>query len=124
MIPAIKQALIETDAEVAYVCNIMTQYGETEHFTDANHVEVLNRHLGKNVIDTVLVNIEKVPQDYMDHNKFDEYLVQVEHDFAGLRKQVKRVISSDFLRLENGGAFHNGDYVVQELMDLVRIKTR
>ena len=59
-----------------------------------------------------------------DHNKFDEYLVQVEHDFAGLRKQVKRVISSDFLRLENGGAFHNGDYVVQELMDLVRIKTR
>ena len=124
VIPEIKQALIETDAEVAYVCNIMTQYGETEHFTDANHVEVLNRHLGENVIDTVLVNIEKVPQDYMDHNKFDEYLVQVEHDFAGLRKQVKRVISSDFLRLENGGAFHNGDYVVQELMDLVRIKTR
>ena len=102
----------------------MTQYGETEHFTDANHVEVLNRHLGENVIDTVLVNIEKVPQDYMDYNKFDEYLVQVEHDFAGLRKQVKRVISSDFLRLENGGAFHNGDYVVQELMDLVRIKKR
>ena len=60
----------------------------------------------------------------MDYNKFDEYLVQVEHDFAGLRKQVKRVISSDFLRLENGGAFHNGDYVVQELMDLVRIKKR
>ncbi|EDT46828.1 YvcK family protein [Streptococcus infantarius] len=124
VIPEIKQALIETDAEVAYVCNIMTQYGETEHFTDANHVEVLNRHLGENVIDTVLVNIEKVPQDYMDYNKFDEYLVQVEHDFAGLRKQVKRVISSDFLRLENGGAFHNGDYVVQELMDLVRIKKR
>ena len=60
----------------------------------------------------------------MDHNKFDEYLVQVEHDFVGLRKQVKRVISSDFLRLENGGAFHNGNYVVEELMNLVRMKKR
>lgn len=124
VIPEIKQALVDTKAEVAYVCNIMTQYGETEYFTDADHVEVLNRHLGKDVIDTVLVNIQKVPQDYMDHNKFDEYLVQVEHDFAGLRKQVKRVISSDFLRLENGGAFHNGNYVVEELMNLVRMKKR
>ena len=124
VIPEIKQALLDTSAEVAYVCNIMTQYGETEHFTDANHVEVLNRHLGQDAIDTVLVNIQEVPQDYMNSNQFDEYLVQVEHDFKGLRQQVKRVISSDFLRLENGGAFHNGDYVVRELMNLLRSKER
>ena len=124
VIPEIKKALLETPAEVVYVCNIMTQYGETEHFTDADHVEVLNRHLGKDVIDTVLVNIQEVPQDYMNSNEFDEYLVQVEHDFAGLHKQVKRVISSDFLRLENGGAFHNGDFVVVELMNLVRMRKR
>ena len=124
VIPEIKKALLETPAEVVYVCNIMTQYGETEHFTDADHVEVLNRHLGKDVIDTVLVNIQEVPQDYMNSNEFDEYLVQVEHDFAGLHKQVKRVISSDFLRLENGGAFHNGDFVVEELMNLVRMRKR
>jgi len=97
----------------------MTQRGETEHFTDADHVEVLNRHLGRDVIDTVLVNIEKVPEEYMETNDFDEYLVQVDHDFKGLMKQVKRVISSNFLRLEKGGAFHHGDLVVEELMDLV-----
>lgn len=122
VIPEIKQALLETKAEVAYVCNIMTQHGETEHFTDADHVAVLNRHLGVDVIDSVLVNIEKVPQDYMNYNKFDEYLVQVEHDFNGLRQLAKRVISSNFLHLKNGGAFHHGDSVVEELMNLVRIK--
>lgn len=84
VIDEIGKALCETEAEVAYVCNIMTQYGETEHFTDADHVRVLNRHLGQNFIDTVLVNVEKVPQDYMNSNQFDEYLIQVEHDFAGL----------------------------------------
>lgn len=120
VIPEIKQALLETKAEVAYVCNIMTQYGETEQFSDADHVAVLNRHLGADVIDTVLVNIEPVPKDYMNSNKFDEYLVQVDHDFEHLSGLVKRVISSNFLRLENGGAFHHGDLVVEELMQLAR----
>ncbi|MCB5055864.1 YvcK family protein [Streptococcus mutans] len=122
VIDEIGKALCETKAEVAYVCNIMTQYGETEHFTDADHVRVLNRHLGQNFIDTVLVNVEKVPQDYMNSNQFDEYLIQVEHDFAGLQEQVPRVVSSNFLCLENGGAFHNGKSVVDELMNLIKVK--
>ncbi|MCB5092363.1 YvcK family protein [Streptococcus mutans] len=122
VIDEIGKALCETEAEVAYVCNIMTQYGETEHFTDADHVRVLNCHLGQNFIDTVLVNVEKVPQDYMNSNQFDEYLIQVEHDFAGLQEQVPRVVSSNFLCLENGGAFHNGKSVVDELMNLIKVK--
>jgi len=101
----------------------MTQYGETEQFSDADHVAVLNRHLGSDVIDNVLVNIKKVPKEYMASNKFDEYLVQVEHDFEGLRREAKTVVSSNFLRLENGGAFHHGDLVVDELMHLVRNKS-
>ncbi|HFX4021579.1 TPA: YvcK family protein [Streptococcus pyogenes] len=121
VIPEIKEALRQTKAEVVYICNIMTQYGETEQFSDADHVAVLNQHLGRDLIDTVLVNVAKVPQAYMNSNKFDEYLVQVDHDFAGLCRAVKRVISSYFLRLENGGAFHDGNLVVEELMNLVRI---
>ena len=123
VIPEIRQALIETKADVTYICNIMTQYGETEQFSDADHVAVLNRHLGSDVIDNVLVNIKKVPKEYMASNKFDEYLVQVEHDFEGLRREAKTVVSSNFLRLENGGAFHHGDLVVDELMHLVRNKS-
>ncbi|HEP1565716.1 TPA: YvcK family protein [Streptococcus pyogenes] len=121
VIPEIKEALRQTKAEVVYICNIMTQYGETEQFSDADHVAVLNQHLGRDLIDTVLVNVAKVPQAYMNSNKFDEYLVQVDHDFAGLCRAAKRVISSYFLRLENGGAFHDGNLVVEELMNLVRI---
>ena len=123
VIPEIRQALIETKADVTYICNIMTQYGETEQFSDADHVAVLNRYLGSDVIDNVLVNIKKVPKEYMASNKFDEYLVQVEHDFEGLRREAKTVVSSNFLRLENGGAFHHGDLVVDELMHLVRNKS-
>lgn len=122
MISEIGQALRETKAEVTYVCNIMTQRGETEFFSDADHVRVLNTHMGEKVIDTVLVNIEPVPKEYMNTHKFDEYLLQVTHDFAGLQEQANRVISSNFLRLENGGAFHNGDVVVNELLNIIQVR--
>ncbi|HIY56827.1 MAG TPA: YvcK family protein [Candidatus Tetragenococcus pullicola] len=119
MIPEIGEALIKTNAETIYICNIMTQKGETEHFTDAEHVKVLHQHLGQPFIDTVLVNIEKVPEGYMDFEIYDEYLVQVKHDFQGLRNQGCRVVSTDFLKLHDGGVFHDGEKVVSELLRIV-----
>ena len=109
VIPEIGEAVAKTDAEVVYICNIMTQKGETEHFTDADHIRVLHEHLKQPFIDTVLVNTEKVPEGYMDPDIYDEYLVQVTHDFNGLRKEGCRVISTDFLELKNGGVFHDGE---------------
>ena len=61
MIKEIGEAIVKTDAEVVYICNIMTQLGETENFTDADHVEVLHQHLNNQFIDTVLVNTTEVP---------------------------------------------------------------
>ncbi|MHC5267925.1 gluconeogenesis factor YvcK family protein [Enterococcus sp. LJL98] len=119
MIPEINEALGKTQAEIVYVCNIMTQKGETEHFTDADHVRVLNQHLNKPFISTVLVNTEKVPEGYMDFEVYDEYLVQVVHDFSALRDQGCRVVSTDFLKLENGGVFHDGEKVIEELLRIV-----
>jgi uncharacterized cofD-like protein len=119
MIHEIGQAIQASEAEKVYICNIMTQKGETEHFTDADHVRVMHRHLGHQFIDTVLVNIEKVPDGYMDFSVYDEYLVQVKHDFTGLREEGCRVVSTDFLELKNGGVFHDGEKVVSELLRLL-----
>lgn len=119
VIEEIAESIKKTKAEVVYICNIMTQKGETEYFSDADHIRVLNHHLRTPFINTVLVNTEKVPQGYMNAEKYDEYLVQVAHDFNGLREQGCRVISADFLKLKNGGVFHDGQKVVEELFRLV-----
>lgn len=119
MIEEIGEAIRKTTAEVIYICNIMTQLGETENFTDANHVEVLNQHLGGHYIDTVLVNIAEVPEDYILNQPNEEYLLQVKHDFMGLRSEGVRVISNNFLSMENGGAYHDTALVVEELSHLL-----
>ena len=117
MIRDVAHAVCRSKAEVVYICNIMTQKGETDHFTDADHVRVLNRHLGKDFIDTVLVNIQPVPDNYIDFKEWNEISQPVGHDFQGLRKQGCRVISSNFLQLKDNGAFHDRDKVVNELMN-------
>lgn len=117
MIKEVGEAVCKSKAEVIYICNIMTQKGETDHFTDADHVRVLNQHLGKNFIDTVLVNIQPVPENYLDFQEWNEISQPVGHDFQGLREQGCRVISSNFLRLKDNGAFHDRDKVVAELMN-------
>lgn len=119
MISNVGQAVLQSKAEVVYICNIMTQKGETEHFTDAQHVRVLHEHLHQKFINTVLVNTEPVPDDYMDRQKYDEYLDQVKHDFNGLWAEGCRVITDNFLKLKNHGVFHNGNQVVEELMQLI-----
>ena len=60
MISNLGQAVRETKAEVIYICNIMTQQGETDHFSDADHVRVINEHLGGHYINTALVNGAKI----------------------------------------------------------------
>lgn len=115
MIKEIGDALSKTSAEIVYICNIMTQLGETENFTDADHVEVLHQHLGQHFVDTVLVNTTEVPGDYILTQPNEEYLLQVKHDFKGLRQAGCRVISSDFLSMKHGGAYHDTTRVVEEL---------
>lgn len=118
MISNIGDAVLKTTAEVVYICNIMTQKGETDNFTDSDHVRVLNEHLGQNFVDTVLVNTAKVPDDYMDYDRYDEYSTQVGSDFKGLRAQNCRVVSNNFLSLRDHGAFHDGDRVAEELFNM------
>ncbi|MGO3732820.1 MAG: gluconeogenesis factor YvcK family protein [Vagococcus sp.] len=119
MIKELGEAIAKANGEVVYICNIMTQKGETEHFSDADHVRVLHHHLQTKFVNTVLVNTEPVPDGYMDPTVYDEYLVQVRHNFQGLRDEECRVISADFLELRDGGVFHDGSKVVEELFRLV-----
>ncbi len=56
LIPAVREAVERTRAWVVYVCNVMTQPGETDGYTAADHLEALYRHGMAGTVDVVLVN--------------------------------------------------------------------
>lgn len=115
MIPEISEALVTTEAKVVYISNIMTQLGETENLSDADHVRVLHKHLGQKFIDIALTNIGEVPSHYIEDEINKEYLLQVVHDFKGLQEEVPLVISDNFLQLTSKGVYHNGEKAAEEI---------
>lgn len=118
MIKNLGDAVRQTQAEVIYICNIMTQRGETDHFSDADHVRVINEHLGGNYIDTALVNGAQIDMSQFNPADYDEYLEPVKNDFAGLRAMNCRVITDDFIDQQHNLVFHDGDKVAKEIINL------
>jgi uncharacterized cofD-like protein len=49
-------SLKASKAPKVYVCNVATQKGETDHFSVGDHLDALEKHVGKDVFDYVLVN--------------------------------------------------------------------
>ncbi len=66
LIPEIRDALLSTRAWVVYVCNVMTQAGETDGYTAADHLDALQRHGLTGGIDVILVNDEPVAGELVE----------------------------------------------------------
>lgn len=56
LVPGVAEAIRRSPALKIYVCNIMTQPGETAGFSAADHVQAIIDHAGPGIIDCVLVN--------------------------------------------------------------------
>ena len=59
LVPGVQRALVQARARVVYICNIMTEAGETDGFSVFDHVQALYQHLGR-YPDQVVVNATSV----------------------------------------------------------------
>ncbi len=66
LIPAIRQAVQKAHARVALLLNLMTQPGETDGMMGADHLRAIERHAGKGLVDIVLVNAQRIPEDQLE----------------------------------------------------------
>lgn len=66
IIPGIGSALKHTLGKVVYVCNIMTQKGETTGYTAADHVKAIFDHIGRETVDSVIVHSEPVDESLLE----------------------------------------------------------
>jgi len=56
LIPEVREAVRRSGARVVYVCNVMTEPGETDGFGAADHLSAICRHGAAGLVDDVLVN--------------------------------------------------------------------
>ena len=82
LVGGIKAALQRTKAVKIYLCNIVTQPGQTDNYTASDHIKAIIKYLGEGILDYVLVNnnfprkeiIEKYRKEDADIVALDENL--------------------------------------------------
>ena len=61
LVDGVADAIRTSHAQKFYICNIMTQDGETEGYTAADHLEALLRHGREGLVDLCLANNAPIP---------------------------------------------------------------
>ncbi|MHA6482112.1 gluconeogenesis factor YvcK family protein [Paenibacillus sp. strain BS8-2] len=61
IVPKLAQAIVESQAVKLFVCNVMTQPGETDNYTVSDHLDAIHAHIGHHLFDYVIVNDGEIP---------------------------------------------------------------
>ena len=62
LVPGITDAIRASSAAKVYICNVMTQPGETDGYSASDHVNAIAGHVGGRLFDTVIVNNSDIPR--------------------------------------------------------------
>ena len=105
LVDGIAEAIFKSKAKKIYVCNIMTQPGETVGYTASRHLDALERHSGKGIVDYIIVNDAPIPED-VTRLYAAENAAPVIADMERLEGRV-HVLHGNLFLVQNGQIRHN-----------------
>lgn len=105
--PEVKEAMALSNAKIMYVCNIVTQPGETDDFTVSDHIKVLNEYLGKRKVDVVIVNDGHIDVDIAEKYQTLEQKDPVIFDKKEVEKLGVQIISDNLIKIEDDMLRHD-----------------
>jgi uncharacterized cofD-like protein len=115
LINEISEEIAKSTAKKIYVCNIMTQPGETDNYTVSNHINAIMEHAGsKLIMDAVLVNNslpENLASKYEAANSFPVYL-----DVDNIKKSGVKIVSKRLIEENKEGLVrHSSNRVARSI---------
>ncbi|MEI7576177.1 MAG: uridine diphosphate-N-acetylglucosamine-binding protein YvcK [Armatimonadota bacterium] len=117
LIPGVASAMRESRAIKVYICNVMTQPGESDSFSASEHVGAILAQVKEKVFDYVVVNTGVPSQDALEkYRTVGQNLV--DPDIDRIRAMGLRVISGNFMS-ESDVVRHDPVKVVSRLMTLL-----
>lgn len=101
------KAINESKAKKMYICNAMTQPGETDDFGVSDHVNFLESYLGKDTIDSVIVSTTEIPEELLKKYETEKQKNLVKVDYENMKNSKYEVIESDLLTTVDGTIKYN-----------------
>ena len=111
----IKKELKNSKAKIMYVCNMMTQPGETDNFTASDHIKALNEYLGKRKVDIIIANDGDIKDEIIEKYKCNEQKDKVLFDKDNLKKLGLKIIHNNYVDVSTGMIRHRTDKLALDI---------
>ena len=98
------EKLDKTSAKIMYVCNMVTQPGETDDFKVSDHLKVLNSYLGTHKIDIVVANTGSIDKEVAEKYSTLEQKDPVLFDEENIDCDT---ILNNYVKINDGVIRHN-----------------
>lgn len=117
LVKGLRDKIAQVKAPCVYVCNIMTEPGETDNFTVEDHLRVIIEHGGSGLVDAVLAAKEDIKPEVLER-----YLAEGANIVTGDAASVESLgVSYHESTFYTGGEVvrHNSDKLAKELLRLL-----
>lgn len=113
LVQGITTLLYNSKATVFYICNVMTQPGETDNYNVLDHVNAIIKHSSSHLIDYVIVNDEIISDVFIQNYKYkgaSQVLID-ENQIQKLEEINIKVISSNFIDIRQNYVRHDAEKI-------------
>jgi uncharacterized cofD-like protein len=100
LIKEITDSIVASGAIKIYVCNVMTQPGETDGYSVSDHIRTLIRHSHPRIFDYCIVNTGVIPQDVRQRYE-QEGAYPVVNDTEKIKSMGYRIIEDDIVTIKD-----------------------
>lgn len=119
LIPGIRNAILRSQAPVVLAMNLMTQPGETDHLTAADHLRAVHKHVDPEVVDLVLTNSAR-PTPRLLQRYADVGAHWIESSPEELRSLGAQVVHKDLLLADQDLIRHDPSKLARAALSLVQ----
>ena len=116
LVDGVADAIKSSKALKIYVCNLMTQHGETEGYTAYDHLAALEKHSYEGIADMMIVNNATVPE-YLLERYAEENAAPVHIDTENILKHTK-LIQGNLMLIQDGHVRHNFSRLARTVVQL------
>ncbi len=123
LVDKMSNAIIKSKAKTVYICNVMTQPGETDNYGVFDHVNALINHSSEDIIDYCVANTEILDKRVSD-KYYLENAVQVlpaKEDVENLRKYNIELVTGEFIEEVNNYVRHDSVGICECLLNIANI---
>ncbi|MBO5365391.1 MAG: YvcK family protein [Peptococcaceae bacterium] len=118
LVDGIVEAILQSRAMKFYVCNVMTQAGETDNYSAEDHLRVLLEHGRKGIADYIVVNSRSTISEDVLARYADEGAAPVYYNKAELEALKVKVIEANLLN-EQQVLRHDSARLAACIMDVI-----